>query len=127
MSIWRQFGEVGDELEAIGARFVEVAGVTHHPDHDAPAFAAEQPVLLVPEPENEHDPNAIAVRSADGRLIAGYLPPEVATWCRRQGGYTAGLVLWEYRHPGRTADRTGLRLLIAPATITVEAASPRDR
>ena len=127
MSVWLPFGEVADDLEAIGARFVEVAGVTHHPDHDAPAFAAAQPVLLVPEPHNERDPNAIAVRSADGRLIAGYLPREVASWCRRRGGYAAGLVLWEYRDPGRTADRTGLRLLIAPAPITVEPAPPRSR
>ena len=120
MSIWLPFGEVGDALEAVGARFVEVAGTTHHADHDAPAFAAEEPVLLVPEPENEQDPKAIAVRSADGRLHAGYLPREVASWCRRRGGYTAGLVLWEYRNPARPADRTGLRILIAPVPITVE-------
>jgi hypothetical protein len=124
-SVWLPLGEVGDALETIGARFVEVAGITHHPDHDAPAFPAEQPVILVPEPENEHDPKAIAVRSADGRLLAGYLPREIASWCRRRGGYTAGLVLWEYRHPGRTADRTGLRLLIAPVPITVEPAPAR--
>lgn len=125
MSVWLPFGEVGDALGSVGARFVEVAGTTHHPDHDAPAFAAEQPVLLVPEPENQYDPNAIAVRSADGRLHAGYLPREVASWCRRRDGYTAGLVLWEYRNPARPADRTGLRLLIAPAPITVEPAPPR--
>jgi hypothetical protein len=127
MSIWLPFGEVGDDLEIVGAKFVEVSGTTHHADHDAPAFAAEQPVLLVPEPENQYDPNAIAVRSADGRLHSGYLPREVASWCRRRGGYTAGLVIWEYRNPARPADRTGLRLLIAPAPITVESAPPRGR
>jgi HIRAN domain len=127
MSIWLPFGEVGDDLEAVGARFVEVVGTTHHADHDAPAFAVEQPVLLVSEPENEQDPKAIAVRSADGRLHAGYLTREIASWCRRRGGYTAGLVLWEYRNPARPADRTGLRLLIAPAPITIEPASPRGR
>jgi HIRAN domain len=127
MSIWLPFGEVGDDLEAVGARFVEVAGTTHHADHNAPAFAAEQPVLLVPELGNEQDPKAIAVRSADGRLVAGYLPREVASWCRRRGGYTAGLVLWEYRNPARPADRTGLRVLIAPAPITVQTAPPRGR
>lgn len=125
MSIWLPFGEVGDDLEAVGARFVEVAGTTHHADHDAPAFAAEQAVLLVPEPKNEQDLKAIAVRSADGRLHAGYLPREVASWCRRRGGYTAGLVLWEYRNPARPADRTGLRILIAPVPITVERTPPR--
>ncbi len=120
-SIWLTPGEVGRDLGQLGARIVEVAGITHHPDHDAPAFAAEQQVRLVPEPGNRYDRNAIAVRSADGRLMAGYLPREVAAWCHRRGGAFSGLVVWEYRHAGQ-AGRVGLRLLIAPAPITVEPA-----
>lgn len=121
-SVWLPLGQVGEVLAPLGARIVEVAGVTHHPDHAKAAFAAEQPVCLVPEPDNRYDAHAIAVRSADGRLMAGYVPREDAAWCHRHGGSFAGLVIWEYRHTGQAADRAGLRLLIAPYSITVEPA-----
>ena len=119
-SAWLPLGEVTEELERLGARIIEVAGVTHHPNHDAPAFTAEQPVRLVPEPDNPYDRNAIAVRSADGRLMAGYVPRGDAAWCHRHGGAFTGVVVWEYRAARDVRDRRGLRVLIAPLPITIQ-------
>jgi len=82
-------------------------------------LAAEQPVLLAPEPDGRYDRNAIAIRSADGRLTLGHVPRGDAAWCRRTNRALTGIV-WEYRHV-RDHDRTGLRVLIAPAPIGVEA------
>src|SRR5207248_6016126 len=35
-------------------------------------------LALVPEPQNEHDPNAIGIWDAEERVQAGYVPAEVA-------------------------------------------------
>lgn len=121
-SIWLPLGEATDELAKLGARTVEVAGLTNHPDHDAPEFAAEQSVWLDPEPDNPHDPHAIAVRSADGCLRAGYLPRAAAAWCQRRGSKFSGLVIWEYRPVGDAHHRSGLRVLIAPVPLSIEPA-----
>ncbi len=118
------YEELPDELTAAGVRIVEVAGVSRYADRSASAFAAGEVVSLVPEPDNPHDRNAVAVRSADGKLQAGHLPRETAAWAtewmRRTGEPFSGLVLWEFRLVGGT-DRRGLRLLIAPAPISVTA------
>lgn len=117
------YDELPDELTALGVRIAAVAGISHYPDRLASAFAAEQPVRLVPQPDNPYDRNAIAVRSADGRLQAGHLPKETAAWAtdwtNRTGASFAGIVLWEFRSAG-TADRLGLRILLAPVAISVE-------
>jgi hypothetical protein len=63
----------------------------------------------VPEPENEHDPNAIGIWDADRRLQAGYVPADVAprVWAGAQA-----VALWEFSDDdGR---RVGLRVLVAP-------------
>ncbi len=123
-SIWI-YDDLPDELAALGVRVAAVAGISHYPDRSAPAFDAEQPLRLVPEPDNRYDPNAIAVRSADGGLQAGHLPREMAAWAthqmRRTGAGFSGIVLWEFR-VAATTDRAGLRILISPVPIRVEPA-----
>jgi hypothetical protein len=60
-------------------RVVPVAGVSFRPEAVANAtFDPGRRLALVPEPENEHDPNAVAVWNAEGTLQAGYVPREVA-------------------------------------------------
>ena len=60
-------------------RVVPVAGVSFRPEAVAdPSFDPGRRLALVPEPENEHDPNAVAVWNAEGTLQAGYVPREVA-------------------------------------------------
>ena len=62
-----------------------------------------------PEPDNEHDPDAVAVWDAERRLQVGYVP---ATFAPELRGDEQAVALWELRDDdGR---RAGLRVLIAP-------------
>ena len=60
-------------------RIVKVAGVSYRMDElqDA-AFTPGRRLALVPEPDNEHDPNAIAIFDEERQAQAGYVPAEVA-------------------------------------------------
>ncbi len=61
-------------------------------------------LALVPEPENEHDPNAIAVWNEARTLQAGYIPRDIAP---ELAGDEVAVSLW------RAGE--GLRVLLAPA------------
>src|SRR5215470_15034628 len=60
-------------------RVVPVAGVSYRaealPD---PSFDPGRRLALVREPENEHDPNAVAIWNEARTLQAGYVPREIA-------------------------------------------------
>ena len=58
----------------------------------------------MPEPDNEHDPNAVAIWNEERTLQAGYVPREVAA--ELDGGELA-VSLW------RAGE--GLRVLLVPA------------
>jgi hypothetical protein len=91
-------------------RIVKVAGASYRADAlQDDAFAPGKRLALVPEPENEHDPNAVAIWDAERRVQTGYVPAEAATELR---GDEQAVALWEFREEGR---RVGLRVLIAPA------------
>jgi hypothetical protein len=89
---------------------VAVAGASYRLEALADdAFTPGRPLALVPEPGNEHDPNAIGIWDEGRRLQAGYVPADVAprVWPEAQA-----VALWEFRDDeGR---RVGLRVLIAP-------------
>jgi hypothetical protein len=60
-------------------RVVAVAGVSFRPEAVADAsFDPGGRLALVPEPDNEHDPNAIGIWNEERTLQAGYVPREVA-------------------------------------------------
>ncbi len=86
-------------------RVVPVAGVSYRaealPD---PSFDPGRPLALVPEPENEHDPNAVAIWNAERTLQLGYVPAEVAPTLT---GDEQALSLWRVEG--------GLRVLLTPA------------
>ena len=86
-------------------RVVPVAGVSYRaealPD---PSFEPGRRLALVPEPENEHDPNAVGIWNADRTLQVGYVPREVAP---ELAGDEQAVSLWRVEG--------GLRVLIAPA------------
>ena len=86
-------------------RVVPVAGVSYRADAlGDPSFDPGQVVALVPEPDNEHDANAVAIWNAERTLQLGYVPRDVAPALR---GDEQAVSLW--RVDG------GLRVLIAPA------------
>jgi HIRAN domain len=86
-------------------RVVPVAGVSFRPGavEDA-SFDPGRRLALVPEPDNEHDPNAVAIWNEERTLQAGYVPREVAA---ELGGDEQAVSLWRVEG--------GLRVLIVPA------------
>ena len=85
-------------------RVVPVAGVTFRAGNvDDASFDPGQRLALVPEPENEHDPNALAIWNAERTLQAGYVPAAVAPELR---GDEQAVSLWRVEG--------GLRVLLAP-------------
>ena len=91
-------------------RVIKVAGVSYRLDAlQADAFAPGRPLALVPEPDNEHDPNAIGVWDKDRRLQVGYVPAEIAR--ELEVDDWQAVTLWEFLEDG---ERGGLRVLLAP-------------
>jgi hypothetical protein len=85
-------------------RVVPVAGVSYRPEALAdPSFDPGNRLALVPEPENEHDPNAVGIWNEERTLQAGYVPRDLAPELH---GDEQAVSLW--RVDG------GLRVLIAP-------------
>jgi hypothetical protein len=73
------------------------------------AFAPGKRLTLVGEPDNEHDPNAIAVWDEHRRVQAGYVPAELAR--KLDPSEWQAVSLWEFVEG---SQRGGLRLLLAP-------------
>jgi hypothetical protein len=96
-------------------RVVKLAGASYRGDAlQDDAFAPGRRLVLVREPENEHDPNAVGIWDAE-RVQAGYVPAEVAAGVR---GDEQALSLWEFLDDdGR---RIGLRVLLAPADAWIQ-------
>ena len=92
-------------------RVVPLAGASYRLDAlQDDAFTPGRRLVLVREPDNEHDPNAVAVWDAARRVHGGYVPAEVAPSI---AGDEQAISLWEFRDDeGR---RVGLRVLIAPS------------
>jgi HIRAN domain len=86
-------------------RVVPVAGVSYReealPD---PSFDPGRRLALVPEPENEHDPNAVAIWNEERTLQVGYVPRETAAELNSD---EQAVSLWRVEG--------GLRVLIASA------------
>jgi len=97
-------------------RVIKLAGASYRADElQDEAFAPGRRLALVREPENEHDPNAVAVFDADRHVQAGYVPADVAPELR---GDEQAVSLWEFR--GENGRRVGLRILLAPAGAWVQ-------
>jgi hypothetical protein len=86
-------------------RVVPVAGVSFRAQAAAdPSFDPGERLALVPEPGNEHDPNAVGVWNQERTLQAGYVPREEAAGLE---GSELAVSLW------RAGE--GLRVLLVPA------------
>ena len=95
-------------------RVLSVAGASYRLDAlQDDVFAPGSRLELVPEPGNEHDPNAIGVWDAERRLQAGYVPAEIAPALELP---LQAISLWEWREGER---RVGLRVLVAPPAVWI--------
>ena len=104
------------ELSASGLRVVGVAGAgRHHADAiESDAVKPGSPLELRRQPDNEHDPNAIAVHAGGAQV--GWVPREVAAELAPEldeGRRWSALVLREQRRSPRD-PRHGLTMLLAP-------------
>jgi hypothetical protein len=107
--------------EALHERGLASAGVAGAAQfHDATlqgdAVDAGAPLTLRRDPENEHDPNAIAVHVATGEQL-GWVPRELAVDLAPDldaGKPWTAVVLREQRASPRD-PRTGVTMLLAPA------------
>jgi hypothetical protein len=86
-------------------RVIPVAGISYRAEAAADAsFDPGGRLALVPEPDNEHDPNAVGIWNEERTLQAGYVPAEIAP---QLTGDEQAVSLWRVEG--------GLRVLIAPA------------
>ena len=127
LRIWLEVGQSGYWLRdaATGeamrwnderVRVVKLAGASYRADAlQDDAFAPGRRLMLVREPENEHDPNAVAIWDAERRLQGGYVPADVAPELR---GDEQAVSLWEFRD--EQGARIGLRVLLAPADAWIQ-------
>ncbi len=91
-------------------RVIKVAGVSHRLDAlQDDAFEPGRRLVLVAEPDNEHDPNAIGVWDEERRVQAGYVPAEIARELRADDWQAVSL--WQFVEDDQ---RGGLRVLLAP-------------
>lgn len=116
LRLWLERGESGFYLRDAASgervrwederiRVVPVAGVSYRaealPD---PSFDPGRSLTLVQEPDNEHDPNAVAIWNERRSLQVGYVPRGIAA---QLAGDELAISLW--RVDG------GLRVLVVPA------------
>jgi hypothetical protein len=107
------------QLEARGLRVAAVAGAARH---HAGALASEaaapgRPLVLRRDPDNEHDPDAIAVHADGGGEQLGWVPRELAAQLAGEldaGREWSAVVLREQR-PTPRDPRSGLTMLLARA------------
>jgi hypothetical protein len=100
-----------EALAAEGLLVANVAGAVHRPEALASEAAAPgRALVLAPEPDNVHDPNAVAVLTEDG-VPLGYVPRDLAASVA--DGWSA-VVLRERRDSPRD-PRTGVTMLLARA------------
>jgi hypothetical protein len=86
-------------------RVVPVAGISYRAEAAADdSFEPGRRLALVPEPDNEHDRNAIAIWNGERTLQAGYVPAAVAP---ELSGDEQAVSIWR--------GEGALRVLIAPA------------
>ena len=117
-------GRDAPQLAERGLRVLGVAGAgRHHADALAAGDAAPgSPLELRRDPDNKHDPNAIAVHGAAGEQL-GWVPREAAAELAPEldaGAAFSAVVLREQRRSPRD-PRHGLTMLVAAAgTITLQ-------
>jgi hypothetical protein len=111
-----------------GLRVSGVAGTQFRPGAlESDALAPGSPLALRREPENEHDPNAIAV-DAGGEHV-GFVPRELAEELAPEldaGRPWTAVVLREQR-PSPRDPRSGVTMLLSPEPVELRVRPPGPR
>ncbi|HEX8105989.1 MAG TPA: HIRAN domain-containing protein [Solirubrobacteraceae bacterium] len=108
-----------DDLDGVGVHVLRVAGLGYRRDAvQGDGFAPGAPVILMPEPDNPHDPFALAVRDLSLAEQAGYVPATRSRELIEEMVHRPlhALVLAEHRVRG---ERVGLRVAASFAPILV--------
>lgn len=96
-----------------GFESIEVSGESFHMDDlQQPCFAPGSRLMLVPQPDNPRDPNAVAIFDLSGKLHCGYVPSGEAQRIGKliaKQQIEACFSMWEVYRDGR---RVSLRLLL---------------
>jgi hypothetical protein len=105
--------------DAVAARGLLVAGVAGAARHHAEALALLEPgapLELRRDPDNPHDPNAVAVHVPGGPQ-AGWVPRELAPQVAQDldAGEPWSAVVLRERRPSPRDPRTGVTMLLVPA------------
>lgn len=115
---WRLI-EPGEDLCDGNVLYCLVAGVQEHASAiDDPRFQRGSVTLLIPEPWNKDDANAVGVWDLDGSIQAGHLPPEHGAGVTERldrGEHLVGYVLSETRRGSELGPRAALHMLVGPA------------
>jgi HIRAN domain len=117
---------LGRDAPELAARGLRVAGVAGAGAHHAAGLASEaaapgRPLVLRRDPENRHDPRAIAVDAPGGGPQLGWVPREVAAELAPEldAGRAWSAVVLRERRPSPREPRTGLTMLLAAAPAVV--------
>jgi HIRAN domain-containing protein len=108
------------QVLAAGLLVVNVAGAArHHAEGlaDEDAVAPGRALMLRRDPDNAHDPNAVAVHAAGGGPQVGWVPREVAgeVAAELDAGRPLAAVAMRERRPSPRDPRSGLTMLVARA------------
>jgi len=103
------------DLRILGALTLTLAGTSHtKEDLDNPSFAPGNQLILIPEPDNPYDPNAIAAWDLSQSYKAGYIPahytPEILD--DLEDGHQLETVILS-TSLDRQGKRNGLHILIS--------------
>jgi 5-methylcytosine-specific restriction endonuclease McrA len=100
-------------IERLGGHVTPVAGVSFRSRVlRRKEFAAGMPLVLIPDPANPHDPNAVGVWDARRRRRVGYVPAVLApriTEDISSGRLSHALCTWEWLLDGQ---RVGIQVLV---------------
>ncbi len=107
------------EAKALGLEVLKVAGAHRTGDAlQSPRFAPGQPVALVPDPDNEYDPNAVGVWDRERTVRVGYLHrEEAAIYSPRLLGDEplSAMAYYQFQDPEGTV--LSLQLLVGPSEV----------
>ena len=110
---WRLNGPI---LSRLGIISTKVVGTEYYRGMMLPNVGPGRRLRVVREPENQYDPNAVAIWDAAGQEKIGHLPREIAARVSeslRVGNQLDAMCIAELiKRPGDV--RTGLRVVVAP-------------